>query len=54
MEALGYVGIGFSPTGGMHGADIVLTWVDPDTGVAVLSVSHINDLHYILSPVFIS
>lgn len=54
VEALGYVGIGFSPTGGMHGADIVLTWVDPDTGVAVLSVSHINDLHYILSPVFIS
>lgn len=39
VEALGYVGIGFSPTGGMHGADIVIAWVDPDTGTVVLSVS---------------
>ena len=39
VEALGYVGIGFSPTGGMHGADIVIAWVDADTGTVVLSVS---------------
>ena len=39
VEALGYVGIGFSPTGGMDGADIVIAWVDPDTGTVVLSVS---------------
>ncbi|ROT69493.1 dopamine beta hydroxylase [Penaeus vannamei] len=24
----GYVGLGFSPTGGMKGADVVLGWVD--------------------------
>ena len=42
VEALGYVGLGFSPTGGMHGADILLAWVDPDTGALVLSVSRVR------------
>lgn len=27
-RTLGYVGIGFSPNGGMEGADMVLAWVD--------------------------
>ena len=39
VETLGYVGIGFSPTGGMHGADIILAWVEPDSGAVILSVS---------------
>ena len=25
---MGWVGLGFSPTGGMTGADIVMAWVD--------------------------
>lgn len=35
----GYVGIGFSPDGGMQGADIVLGWVDDRTGQGYLLVS---------------
>ena len=35
----GYIGLGFSPGGGMHGADIVLCWVD--TGGHV----HVTDRH---------
>lgn len=35
----GYVGIGFSPDGGMEGADIVLGWVDDRTGQGYLLVS---------------
>ncbi|KAF5296520.1 hypothetical protein FQR65_LT01510 [Abscondita terminalis] len=30
-RTLGYVGIGFSPNGGMHGADIILGWIDDNT-----------------------
>ena len=26
----GYVGVGFSPTGGMQGSDIMIGWVDSD------------------------
>lgn len=37
-KTLGYVGIGFSPNGGMEGADIVIGWVD-DSGKAELLVS---------------
>ncbi|KAL3274507.1 hypothetical protein HHI36_015890, partial [Cryptolaemus montrouzieri] len=32
----GYVGIGFSPNGGMEDADIVIGWVDDRTGKAFL------------------
>ena len=35
---MGYVGLGFSPNGGMAGADIVLAWVDEKNQVQ-LSVS---------------
>ena len=35
----GYVGLGFSPGGGMHGADIVLCWVDSRGKV------HLTDRH---------
>lgn len=35
----GYVGIGFSPTGGMAGADVAVGWVDDVTGQAFLLVS---------------
>ena len=38
VATLGYVGLGFSPTGGMAGADIVLAWVDEKQQVQ-LSVS---------------
>ena len=30
MEALGYVGFGLSPNGGMTGADVVIGWVLED------------------------
>ncbi|KAK7072077.1 DBH-like monooxygenase protein 1 [Halocaridina rubra] len=36
----GYIGLGFSPTGGMKGADIVLAWIDDQTGEL-----HIHDRH---------
>ncbi|XP_018561824.1 MOXD1 homolog 1 [Anoplophora glabripennis] len=36
----GYVGIGFSPDGGMEKADIVLGWVEDDSGKAVLMDCH--------------
>ncbi|KAF4518097.1 hypothetical protein B566_EDAN007798 [Ephemera danica] len=36
----GYVGLGFSPNGGMTGADIVIGWVDDDAGDPHLAVSH--------------
>ncbi|KAB0792970.1 hypothetical protein PPYR_12590 [Photinus pyralis] len=39
-RTLGYVGIGFSPNGGMQGADIVLGWIDDRTGRA-----HLLDCH---------
>lgn len=42
----GYVGIGFSPNGGMEGADIVLGWIDDRTSKAYLMVSKV--LFYIL------
>ena len=35
----GYIGLGFSPGGGMHGADIVLSWVDTS------GVVHLTDRH---------
>ena len=35
----GYIGLGFSPGGGMHGADIVLGWVDTQGQV------HLTDRH---------
>jgi hypothetical protein len=35
----GYVGVGFSAAGGMAAADIVLAWVDDNTGEAYLVVS---------------
>ena len=35
----GYIGLGFSPSGGMHGADIVLAWVDRAGEV------HVTDRH---------
>lgn len=38
-RTLGYVGVGFSPSGGMKGADIVIGWVDDVTGQAFLLVS---------------
>ena len=38
MEALGYVGFGISPNGGMTGADVVIGWVNDD-GTAVFHVS---------------
>lgn len=28
VATTGYVGLGFSPTGGMKGADIIIGWVD--------------------------
>lgn len=34
----GYVGIGFSPNGKMENADIVLAWVEDETGKAFLMV----------------
>lgn len=38
----GYVGIGFSPDGKMENADIVLAWVEDDTGKAFLMVSFLT------------
>lgn len=32
VATTGFIGIGFSPSGGMKGADIVLAWVDDQTG----------------------
>lgn len=40
----GYVGIGFSPNGGMEGADIVMGWVDDRTSKAYLLVSNFKDI----------
>ena len=40
VEALGYVGFGISPNGGMTGADVVIGWVKDD-GTAVF---HVCDL----------
>lgn len=37
VEALGYVGFGLSPNGGMAGSDVVIGWVY-DNGTAVLHV----------------
>ena len=39
VAAHGYIGLGFSPGGGMHGADIVLAWVDRAGRV------HVSDRH---------
>ena len=39
VEAHGYVAIGFSPGGGMHGADMVLAWVAGD-GTVTLEDRH--------------
>lgn len=38
-KTLGYVGIGFSQTGGMAGADIVIAWVDDHSKKSALMVS---------------
>lgn len=38
----GYVGIGFSPDGGMEGADIVMGWVDDRSGQGYLLVSFVK------------
>ena len=40
VEALGYVGLGFSPNGDMTGADVVIGWVTDD-GTAIFHVSEI-------------
>ena len=40
VKTRGYVGLGFSPAGGMHSADIVLGWVDDTTGAVHLSDRH--------------
>ena len=45
-RATGFVGIGFSPNGGMDGADIALGWVDPVTDKKYLVVSTVPDIHY--------
>ncbi len=37
VQTLGYVAIGFSPNGGMKGADIALAWVDDQNGKVHLS-----------------
>lgn len=34
----GYIGIGFSPNGGMEGADIVIGWIDDNDSKAYLLV----------------
>lgn len=39
VRTQGYVGLGFSPNGGMKGADVVLGWV-ADDGKVMLQVSH--------------
>ncbi|XP_050299023.1 MOXD1 homolog 1 [Anthonomus grandis grandis] len=39
-KTLGYVGLGFSPTGSMEGADIVMGWVDDKQSKAVLLDCH--------------
>ena len=38
VEALGYIGFGISPNGGMTGADVVIGWV-LDDGTPVFHVS---------------
>ncbi|XP_068248771.1 DBH-like monooxygenase protein 1 [Palaemon carinicauda] len=40
VATTGFIGIGFSPSGGMKGADIVLAWVDDVTGEL-----HVHDRH---------
>jgi hypothetical protein len=42
----GYVGVGFSPGGGMAAADIVLGWVDDNTGEVYLVVSPLSREFY--------
>ncbi|KAF5270747.1 hypothetical protein FQA39_LY01485 [Lamprigera yunnana] len=39
-NTLGYVGIGFSPNKGMQGADIILSWIDDETGKPFLLDCH--------------
>ena len=36
----GYVAIGFSPTGGMQGSDIVMGWVKPSGQVFLMVCNH--------------
>lgn len=38
-KSRGYVGIGFNSGRNMKGADLVVTWVDDDTGIAQILVS---------------
>ena len=50
VEALGYVGFGISPNGGMTGADVVIGWVSDFDGTPVLHVRielnfGVNTLH---------
>ena len=45
VEALGYVGFGVSPNGGMTGADVVIGWVSDIDGTAVFHVR--MELNYI-------
>lgn len=45
----GYVGIGFSPNGGMKGADIVVGWVDDATGQPFLLVSVFLNSYFIVN-----
>ncbi|XP_064596675.1 DBH-like monooxygenase protein 1 homolog [Liolophura sinensis] len=40
VETRGYIGVGFSPNGGMKGSDIVIGWVDDVTGQGYLSDRH--------------
>jgi len=40
VETLGYIGLGFSPDGGMAGADMVIAWVDDVSGEV-----HLTDRH---------
>ena len=37
VETLGWVGLGFSPNGGMEGADMVMAWIMVGFGLLVLS-----------------
>jgi len=39
VRTLGFVGLGFSPNGGMTHADIIMVWVDDTTGQAHIGVS---------------
>lgn len=39
VEAIGWIGLGFSPNGDMLNSDIVMGWID-NSGRSILSVSY--------------